>query len=117
MESHGPTVIHDLRGRSEHTFEKTGFEVLRLDDSQMLKEDFYDEAKVKMVYYEESKVALTKRFSGQGMKRVEVLEHLVILPESSQPLKKNLRQRVRANILTKFTGSKAPSKFPRIDGD
>ncbi|KAF1810426.1 putative CmcJ-like methyltransferase [Eremomyces bilateralis CBS 781.70] len=64
--------VHDIRGHeNEYTLEKNGFVVLKLE-SRLVPEDFYDEKKVKEVYYEEVKEVLKRE---RGAKRVEILEH------------------------------------------
>jgi hypothetical protein len=65
-------TIQDIRGR-EHQFslEKEGF-VYRHMQSSLKPEEFYDENRVKKVYYKELQDLLMKTL---GAKRVEILEH------------------------------------------
>jgi hypothetical protein len=66
-------VIHDMRGREhEFTLEREGFTVRRLE-SKMARADFFDEAKVKEIYYEELKEMVSRAIP--EAKGVEVLEH------------------------------------------
>jgi hypothetical protein len=64
--------VYNIRGgEHEFTIEKEGFAVVQLE-SKLTPEEFYDDDKVKMVYYEELKELLKNR---SGATRVEVLEH------------------------------------------
>ena len=70
-------IVHDIRGREkEFTFDVHGFEVSRLQ-SALASDEFYDEEKVKKVYYNELRNLLKSKF---GAKRVEILEHGVSSP-------------------------------------
>ena len=71
-EPHNGIRIEDMRGR-EHDFSISthGFQVMKLS-SQLPAVDFYDDAKVKTVYYDELKTLLKASFRADG---VEILEH------------------------------------------
>ena len=69
-------TIHDIRGReSQFSLKTEGFEYRRMKTS-LSPEDFYDESRVKKVYYRELQDLLMGLL---GAKRVEVLEHGVII--------------------------------------
>jgi len=71
-QSQSGILIHDIRGKEKQfTVERQGFAVLNLT-SRLQAEDFYDEKKVKKVYYDELRQLLKSTF---GAKRVEILEH------------------------------------------
>jgi hypothetical protein len=64
--------IHDIRGREkEFNLQRQGFEILKLPSKLQL-EEFYDDARVKKVYYEEMRQLLKDNY---GAKRVEILEY------------------------------------------
>jgi hypothetical protein len=65
-------TIHDIRGKeSGFSLDCEGFTIQKLQ-SQLTPEDFYDDDKVKKVYYNELKDLLK---STLGARRVEILEH------------------------------------------
>jgi hypothetical protein len=71
-QTHSGIRIHDLRGREQDSsLSKQGFQILRLD-SALAPDEFFDEEKVRKVYYAELKELLRRTF---GASRVEILEH------------------------------------------
>ena len=74
---YGPVTLHDFRVLEKPmTFEKNGFCVLNME-SELSPEDFYDEDKVRRIYYPELQALVVEKFKAT---RVEVLEHLVSRP-------------------------------------
>lgn len=69
--------IYDLRDEDHRsiTFAQDGISMIRLL-SHLQPDDFYDDNKVREIYYEEVKRLLRRSY---GAKRVEILEHSVIL--------------------------------------
>ena len=64
--------IHDIRGREkDFSLKKHGFVVLNLS-SKLTPGEFYDDVKVKNVYYEEMRQMLKESY---GARRVEILEY------------------------------------------
>jgi hypothetical protein len=73
-------TIHDIRGREDQfRLEREGFAFCELKSS-LKPDDFYDEEKVKTIYYKELQDLLMGLLEA---KRVEILEHGVIPPSSA----------------------------------
>ncbi|KAF2455840.1 hypothetical protein BDY21DRAFT_348839 [Lineolata rhizophorae] len=71
-QTQGGVRIRDFRGKeAQFSLERQGFAVHKLA-SKLSPSDFYDEAKVKKIYYEELKAVLK---ADLGATRVEILEH------------------------------------------
>ncbi|KAF2117450.1 hypothetical protein BDV96DRAFT_611800 [Lophiotrema nucula] len=71
-QSQSDITIHDIRHvKGDYMLERNGFEVVELK-SRLAAEEFYDEEKVKNVWYLELKEMCKRKY---GAKRVEVLEH------------------------------------------
>ncbi len=80
-ETHDSITVRDLRSCGESiSFDANGFMVLDME-SQLESREFYDESRVKDVYYTELKGLLGHYF---GSSRVEILEHLVRRPKHPQ---------------------------------
>lgn len=103
---YGPITVHDFRDLEETiTFEKNGFCALDMQ-SKMSPEDFYDEDKVKRIYYPELQALILEKFKAT---RVEVLEHLVGRPPKSRP-----KPGVSRSFTDQMLGSKASRRIPYI---
>jgi hypothetical protein len=78
---YGPITLHDFRVLEKPMiFEKNGFCVLDME-SKLSPEDFYDEEKVRRIYYPELQALILEKFKAT---RVEILEHLVGRPPNSE---------------------------------
>ena len=91
---YGPIMLHDFRVlKKPMTFEKNGFGVLDIE-TKLSPEDFYDEEKVRRIYYPELRALVLEKFKAT---RVEVLEHLVGRPPKPRARTRSIRSFIKLN--------------------